>query len=68
MNDNLTTNASNEAKNPNFLVAAVSGSSSTIQEEICDCNVGITNVFHKGKCIKCKKKVVKTKPYYWQVK
>ena len=47
---------------------AVSGSSSTNQEEICDCNVGITNVFHHGKCIKCKKKVVKTKSYYWKVK
>lgn len=31
-------------------------------EEECNCNVGITNVFHKGKCIKCKKKVVKHKP------
>lgn len=31
-------------------------------EEECNCNVGITNVFHKGKCIKCKKKVIKHKP------
>ena len=35
--------------------------------EYCDCNVGITNAFREGNCIKCKKKVKKIKPYYWQV-
>ncbi len=34
----------------------------------CECNVGITNVFHNGNCIKCKKRVKEEKPYYWQVK
>jgi hypothetical protein len=34
MNDNLTTNASNEAKSPAFLVGAVSGSVSLIMFKI----------------------------------
>lgn len=34
----------------------------------CTCNVGITNIFHNGNCIKCGLKVVKEKPYWWQIK
>ncbi len=29
----------------------------------CNCNVGITNVFHNGNCIKCKNKVTKEKTW-----
>lgn len=27
------------------------------EQLVCSCNVNMTNVFHKGKCIKCKKPI-----------
>lgn len=38
------------------------------QERVCNCNVGITNVFLNGKCIKCGGRVIVEKPYVWQQK
>lgn len=52
----LTEKAFNDLKTElnKFAIPVVVGPS---EQLVCSCNVNMTNVFHKGKCIKCKKPI-----------